>query len=101
MTQKLPDWSANGQIAPTDRKHNSEHDVPWASDSSEMSNINNAIQDCLNRCRGSDKPVAALARHVNALRQAGWNETDIRAVETAVVRLLGAISDHDIPIDAR
>ena len=59
--------------------------------------INNAVQDCLNRCRGSETPLATLARFCDDLRQSGWNETEIRAVETAVVRMLGAISDNDIP----
>jgi hypothetical protein len=53
----------------------------------------------LNRCRGSETPLAALARFCDVLRQGGWNESDIRAVETAVVRLLSAISDSDIPMD--
>lgn len=61
--------------------------------------INRAIQDCLSDCRESDSPLATLARYCDGLRQAGWNEPDIRAVETAVVRLLSAISDPDIPID--
>jgi hypothetical protein len=62
--------------------------------------INAAIQDCLARCRRSETPLAALALYCDDLRQANWNEPDVRAVETAVVRVLGAISDSDIPTDA-
>lgn len=61
--------------------------------------INQAIQECLNQCRGSDVPLARLARFSEELRQSGWKDADIRAVEMAVVRLLSALSDTDIPVD--
>jgi hypothetical protein len=63
--------------------------------------INNAIQECLNRCRGSETPVARLALYCVELRQKNWNEDDIRAVETAVVRFLSALSDSDIPLNLK
>lgn len=62
--------------------------------------INKAIQECLNQCRASESPLAYLSRYCDELRQAGWTETDIRTVETAVVRLLSAISDSDMTIRA-
>jgi hypothetical protein len=56
-----------------------------------------AIQDCLNRCRKSDAPLARLSLFCNELRVREWTEQDIRTVETSVVRFLAALSDSDIP----
>ena len=55
--------------------------------------ISSAIQDCLERCRGAETPLARLALFFDDLRQTGWSEPEIRTVETAVVRLLGRIID--------
>lgn len=38
-----------------------------------------------------------LALYRDELRRDGWSDDEIRAIETAVVRLLGAISDSDLP----
>jgi hypothetical protein len=61
--------------------------------------INSAIQDCLERCRTTETPLATLARFCDELRKQTWNDQEIRAVETAVVRLLGGIVDPDGPGD--
>lgn len=58
--------------------------------------LNDAIRACLARCRGSHAPLAVLAAYLDELRQQGWTEYDVHAVETAVVRLLSAISDSDL-----
>jgi len=58
-----------------------------------------AIRQALNCCRESETPLASLAFFCDDLRHAGWNDTDVRAVETSVVRLLGGTSDlpREIP----
>ena len=53
--------------------------------------INDAIRDCVERCRGQESPLACLVLHLDELRQAGWSDFDLRVVETAVVRLLTLI----------
>lgn len=55
--------------------------------------LNDAIHECLIRCRGTDAPLAHLAAYCQELRHAGWRDADIRAVEMAVVKLLSAIID--------
>lgn len=57
--------------------------------------INDAIQQCLNYCRGAEAPLARLARFCDELRESGWNESDVRAVELAVVRLLSGMIPKD------
>jgi hypothetical protein len=64
-----------------------------------ITRMNTALQECLNQCRGSGAPLARLARYCEELRKADWDDEDIRGVETAVVRLLSAMSDSDLPMD--
>jgi hypothetical protein len=63
-----------------------------------MRDINGAIQKCIDQCRGADAPLAVLSRYSAELRQAGWSDADVRAVESGVVRFLSALSNPDLPV---
>lgn len=51
--------------------------------------LRDLVQEALNRCCSSETPLATLAWCCDDLRQAGWNQADVRQLEAAVVGLLG------------
>ena len=55
--------------------------------------INLAIQDCLDRCRGTDNPLVQIAAFLTDLRSAGWSRGEIRLVELPVHKILHALVD--------
>jgi hypothetical protein len=55
--------------------------------------INKAIRDCLQRCQGTESPVACLALFCDELRQGGWNDSEVLTVEVAVIRILSIVVD--------
>jgi len=59
------------------------------------SDIRKAVGDCLTRCYVGGTPLGIIAEYVGELRQEGWPEEDIRAVETTVRRVLAGVLDLD------
>lgn len=55
--------------------------------------INEAVQQCVQRCLASDKLLSALSEFTNRLRQNGWPDSDIEIVKNAAARMLSAIYD--------
>src|SRR2546423_2549976 len=53
--------------------------------------IRSATKDCLTRCYAGDTPLGTIAEFTCELRAAGWNESEIRHVETAVRRILAGL----------
>jgi len=60
-----------------------------------QSDIRNAVKDCLARCYAGTTPLGEIAEFVAELRDTGWKEEDIRAVETTVRRVLAGVLDVD------
>lgn len=60
--------------------------------------ITAAIQSCLDECRHSDSPLAAVAETVERLRHEGWREIDVRRVEKVVLKVLFGVllEDHGL-----
>ncbi len=59
--------------------------------------ITAAIQSCLDECRQSDSPLAAVAETVERLRDEGWREIDVRRVEKVVLKVLfGVLLDEHL-----
>jgi hypothetical protein len=61
--------------------------------------IRAAVKDCLTRCYAGHTPLGIIAEFAGGLRDAGWNEPDIRQVETAVRRVLAGVMDIDDAIE--
>jgi len=53
--------------------------------------ITNAVRACVDACRDADNPLAETAETIGRLRQAGWDEADIRRVQAVVHKLLAAV----------
>ena len=53
------------------------------------------VQDCLARCYRGNTPLGVLAESLAGLRQKGWDEKDIRAVEVAVRKVLAGVVTED------
>lgn len=64
--------------------------------------INAAIGECLQRCYRSRDAIAAVADYITELQDSiGWNDVEIHAVELAVLRMLGSMTNGAIyPGDA-
>ena len=55
--------------------------------------INAAVRECLDQCYTSPQPLGALASYlVNLSGKPGWDQDEIDAVETGVMRMLAALS---------
>jgi hypothetical protein len=56
-----------------------------------------AINECLSQCHlGGQLPLASISRFTSELRQMGWCESDVHAVENAVRRTwLGVLRAED------
>jgi hypothetical protein len=55
--------------------------------------INAAVRECLDQCYASPQPLGALASYlVNLSGKPGWEQEEIDAVETGVMRMLAALS---------
>ena len=57
-----------------------------------------AVMNCLARCDESNAPIVTLVEFLEKLTELGWDQADVRDVQTAVLRLLNssrksAISD--------
>jgi len=57
--------------------------------------IRAAVQDCLARCYEGNTPLGVLAQCLSELRQQGWDQSDIRKVETAVRKVLAGVVTED------
>jgi len=57
--------------------------------------IRNAVKDCLARCFTGDTPLGVIAEFVLQLRESGWSDRDIRAVEVSVRRVMAGIVTAD------
>jgi hypothetical protein len=53
--------------------------------------IRAAVEECLAGCYASDQPLAYLVQCIEELRQDGWSEPDIRAVEQIARRVLAQV----------
>jgi len=60
--------------------------------------IRTAVKDCLTRCY-QGTPLGVIAEFSGELRDAGWDESDIRQVETAVRRVLAGMMGIDEALD--
>jgi len=61
--------------------------------SDHISKINAAVRECLEQCYASPQPLGALASYlVNLSGKPNWEQDDIDAVETGVMRMLAALS---------
>jgi hypothetical protein len=50
--------------------------------------ISSAIENCMDRCRHSEEPLACLAETLQELRDRLWKESDVQLVELATRRVL-------------
>jgi hypothetical protein len=58
--------------------------------------IRNAVRDCLARCYAGDTPLGVIAECIAQLREQGWSQNDIRAVEMSVRKVMaGLVVDDD------
>jgi hypothetical protein len=58
------------------------------------SKINEAVQNCLNRCYAAENPLVAIADCLAELRAApGWTDAEILQVEATSRRMLRAVLD--------
>ena len=57
--------------------------------------ITSAVRDCLARCYSGGSALGIIAEFAGDLRAAGWEESDIRQVETAVRRVLAGMMSVD------
>ena len=64
------------------------------SDMSESS-IRGAVKDCLTRCYRGNTPLGELAQFLGELRARGWDDPDVRKVETAVRKVLAGVVTED------
>jgi hypothetical protein len=53
--------------------------------------INDAVRECIARCAGGKTPLGVIAEYIGELRDAGWKEADIRAVEAAARKMFAGI----------
>ena len=53
--------------------------------------IREAVKDCLSRCYAGGTPLGVIAECIACLREKGWSEDDIRAVELAVRKVLAGV----------
>jgi hypothetical protein len=53
--------------------------------------IRAAVDECLAGCYSSDHPLTHLVQYIQSLRQDGWSESDIRAVEQIARRVLAQV----------
>jgi hypothetical protein len=51
--------------------------------------VHAAVMNCLARCTGSEAPLCCLGEFLDKLAEMGWQEHDVRTVQTSVLRLLG------------
>lgn len=60
--------------------------------SGDIHRINYAVRTCLRHCYQMECPFAGMAEFCRELRALpGWDEDDVRAVETTVLRMLESI----------
>ena len=60
--------------------------------------IRSAVEQCLKDCYGQSSPVVKVAECVEELRASGWEQADIRRVESLVLKVLAALlSPQDGP----
>ena len=57
--------------------------------------IRAAVQDCLARCYRGNTPLGVLAQSMAELKQQGWQEDDVRIVETTVRKVLAGVVSED------
>jgi len=56
--------------------------------------MNGAIQECLEDCYQSLRPLDCLSSHAARLRaDAGWQEAEVREFETVLTRMLAELLD--------
>lgn len=60
--------------------------------------IRAAVNDCLLRCYRGDTPLGAIAEFAGELRDSGWQEADIRQVESSVRRVLAGVMDDNTAV---
>jgi len=53
--------------------------------------INEAVRECLARCAGGRTPLGVIAEYIGELRDAAWEDADIRAVEAAARKVFAGI----------
>jgi hypothetical protein len=58
-----------------------------------VAKINAAVRECLEQCYAAPQPLGAMASFlVNLSGKPGWEQEEIDAVETGVMRMLAALS---------
>jgi hypothetical protein len=68
--------------------------VPAVSYTAE-NHIREAVKECLARCYAGGTPLGVIAEYIASLREKGWSDDDIRAVELAVRKVLAGIVGTD------
>jgi hypothetical protein len=58
--------------------------------------IRAAVMNGLARCSESDAPFVSLGDFLEKLRSMGWDNTDVEAVRTSVVPMLGELRDSHV-----
>jgi hypothetical protein len=57
--------------------------------------INAAVMNCLARCSESELPYLCLSDFLEKLREMGWSEADVGAVQAAALPMLGELRAAD------
>ena len=58
--------------------------------------IRSKIRECLAQCYQAETPLAGLAEFTEYLREAGWNEADIKAVELTALKVLAKLGKEQV-----
>ena len=59
--------------------------------------LQDAVRDGSVQCIGHPALLACLSNHLNDLRNAGWDEADVRQVEITELKVLKGVIDPDSP----
>jgi hypothetical protein len=66
--------------------------VQWRmADSKSNLSINAAVMNCLARCSESEASYVCLGDFLEKLQEMGWSKSDVLAVQTAVLPMLGEL----------
>jgi hypothetical protein len=53
------------------------------------------VRECLARCYAGSTPLGVIAEYIAHLREQGWSQDDIRAVEMSVRKVLAGLVMND------
>jgi hypothetical protein len=60
----------------------------------QVTKINQAVKDCLQRCYREESPFSAIGKYLEQLRkQPGWTDADIFLVESTALRMFKEMVD--------